>query len=164
MPIIRIICLCAVILGILSAKDDSPNPYTLPKDGAYYLEHNTEILNNFLEQVKKQSEERNYPFFRSRPLVEHTVYRTLSPKEKESLQGGIVLTRFFLSSFIRYSHLGGVGVGGKFTKNAENEMYFSFDGRYLSDLKALGLGREIFAYCVLPRFDKCIMLGIGEEW
>lgn len=160
----RIIWAWGIVLSILGAKDDPPNPYTFPKDGAYYLEQNTELLNHFLERVKEQSQERNYPFFRSRPLVEHSVYRTLSAKEKEALQGGIVLTRFFLSSFIRYSHLGGVGVGGKFTKNAEDEMYFSFDGRYLSDLKALGLGREIFAYCVLPRFDKCIMLGIGEEW
>ena len=167
------ICLRCIGIGLLSGSfwgiwgaeiADIPYPYSFPKDGAYHLDQNSEILNNFYEQVKKQSEEKNYPFFRSRVLIEHSIYRTLPPQEKTSLQGGIVLTRFFISSFIKYSHLGGVGIGGRFTKNAEEEMYFSFDGRYLSDLEALGIGREIFAYCVLPRFDKCIMLGIGEEW
>ena len=33
-------------------------------------------------------------------------------------------------------------------------VYFLFDGVYLSDLERVGFGARLFAYCVLPLFDK----------
>lgn len=150
-----------------AAKNEEPNPFRFPKDGAYYLERNTQILESYLEQVKKQSLEHNFPLYSTkpaRPIVEYSAYRTFSQKEKESLRGGLVLVGAFISEFIKYSHLGGVGMGARLTPNDEHIFYLSFDGRYLTDIDMFGIGRKIYAYCVLPRFDKCIMLGIGEEW
>ena len=99
-----------------------------------------------------------------RPIVEYSAYRTLSQQDRESLRGGLVLVGAFISEFIKYSHFGGVGIGAKLKPNDEESFYLNFDGRYLSDIDFFGIGRKIYAYCVLPRFDKCIMLGIGEEW
>lgn len=70
----------------------------------------------------------------------------------------------YIDKFIRYSNFGGVGIGAKLSPNDTSTFYLNFDGRYLSDLELFDIGAEIFAYCVLPRLDKCIMLGIGEEW
>ncbi len=96
-------------------------------------------------------------------MIEYSVYRSFTDSQKLKWRGGLVLIGAYIAEFIKYSHLGGVGVGARLTPNDES-FYLSFDGRYLSDLESFGLGQEIFAYCVLPRFDKCIMLGIGEEW
>lgn len=144
---------------------DPSNLFVLPRDGAYYLQQYAPMLRSFVLQVKKQSLEKNYAFYSShRPIIESSVYSDLSANEKEALRGGIVLVGAYIAEFIKYSHLGGVGIGAKLKPNDEKTFYMSFDGRYLSDLEAFGIGKEIFAYCVLPRFDKCIMLGIGEEW
>lgn len=143
---------------------DPPNPFVLPKDGAYYLEQYAPMLRSYVLQVRKQSLEKNYAFYSSRPIVEYSAYRDLSADDREALRGGIVLVGAHIAEFIKYSHLGGVGIGAKLKPSDEKTFYMSFDGRYLSDLEAFGIGKEIFAYCVLPRFDKCIMLGIGEEW
>lgn len=145
--------------------NEPPNPYILEKDGKYHLQNNKELLDSFVEQVKIQSIEKNYPTYRGRAVIEHSVYKNLDSTQKQKLIGSLVLSRFYIAKFIKYSHLGGVGIAGSFVKDdEENIMYFSFDGRYLSDLQAFGLGSQIYAYCVLPRFDKCIMLGIGEQW
>lgn len=143
---------------------DPPNPFVLPRDGTYYLEQYAPMLRSYVLQIKKQSLEKNYAFYSSRPIVEYSAYGYLSDDEKETLRGGIVLVGAYIAEFIKYSHLGGVGIGAKLKAGDEESFYISFDGRYLSDLEAFGIGKEIFAYCVLPRFDKCIMLGIGEEW
>ncbi|MCX2716619.1 hypothetical protein OQH61_02590 [Helicobacter sp. MIT 21-1697] len=155
------------LAGGNAAINQEPNPFSFPKDGSYYLERNTDLLEAYLEQVKKQTLEQNYPLYSSkpaRPIVEYSAYRTLSQKDKTSLRGALVLVGAFISEFIRYSNFGGVGIGAKLKPNDEHTFYLNFDGRYLTDMGAFGIGRKIFAYCVLPRFDKCIMLGIGEEW
>lgn len=147
-----------------AAVNEPPNPFTLPKDGSYYLERYAPILRDYVKVVREQSLAKNYPFYASRPIIEYSVYRGLTQKEKDSMRGWIVLVNAYIAEFIKYSHLGGVGVGAKQNINDEIPFYLSFDGRYLSDIESFGIGKEIFAYCVLPRFDKCIMLGIGEEW
>lgn len=155
------------IAGGNAVINQEPNPFRFPKNGEYYLERNTEVLESYLEQVKKQTLEKDYPLYSSRParpIVEYSAYRTLSQQDRESLRGGIVLVGAFINEFIKYSHLGGVGIGARLTPNDEHIFYLNFDGRYLTDMEFFGIGRKIYAYCVLPRFDKCIMLGIGEEW
>lgn len=147
-----------------AAVNQPPNPFSFPKDGSYYLERYAPILRDYVRVVREQSLEGNYPFYSTRPIIEYSVYRTLKRADKDSMLGWIVLVQAYIAEFIRYSHLGGVGLGAKLSINDENTFYLSFDSRYLTDLKTFGIGKEIFAYCVLPRFDKCIMLGIGEEW
>ena len=144
--------------------NEPPNPFRFPKDGSYYLEQYAPILRDYVEVVRKQSLEKNYPFYSSRPIIEYSVYRGLKQADKESMRGWIVLIRAYIAEFIKYSHLGGVGIGARLTPNDEHIFYLNFDGRYLTDMEFFGIGRKIYAYCVLPRFDKCIMLGIGEEW
>lgn len=98
--------------------NQEPNPFRFPKNGEYYLERNTEVLESYLEQVKKQALEKDYPLYSSRParpIVEYSAYRTLSQQDRESLRGGIVLVGAFISEFIKYSHLGGVGIGARLT-------------------------------------------------
>ncbi|WP_147288724.1 hypothetical protein [Helicobacter marmotae] len=147
-----------------AAFNEPPNPFRFPKDESYYLERNAPMLRDYVRVVREQSAQKNYPLYSSRPIIEYSIYHNLSKSEKDSMRGFLVLVQAYVAEFIKYSHLGGVGIGAKSTPNDEHIFYLSFDGRYLSDIESLGIGKEIFAYCVLPRFDKCIMLGIGEEW
>lgn len=147
-----------------AAINEPPNPFAFDKDGAYYLKRNTPLLESYIAQVRKQTLEGSYPTYGGRWLVEYSAYRGLAESKRASLRGGVVLVGAYLAEFIKYSHLGGVGVGAKLKRDDVESFYLSFDSRYLTDLESLGLGRKIYAYCVLPRFDKCIMLGIGEEW
>ena len=162
-------CVCLYVFHLNAyalgnaAVNEPSNPFSLPKDGSYYLKQYAPMLRSYVEQVKKQSLEQDYPYYDRRPVIEYSVYRTYTDSQKLKWRGGLVLIGAYMAEFIKYSHLGGVGVGARLTPNSES-FYLSFDGRYLSDLESFGLGQEIFAYCVLPRFDKCILLGIGEEW
>lgn len=138
------------------------------KNAQDYLDENIHILQSYYAQVKKQSFQKQYPIFRHRYIIEHSAYLRLSQPDREKLKGQLVFTNFILKKFIKYSNLGGIGVGGIFPANSGDKkarvFYLSFDGRYLSDLEFLGLGSELYAYCVLPNFNHCILLGIGEDW
>lgn len=84
------------------------------------------------------------------------------------ISGGLVLTNFILKKIIEYSNLGGISILGILSSDKKNNepriFYLKFDGRYLSDLEFLGIGSDLFAYCVLPNFNQCILLGIGEKF
>lgn len=140
----------------------------MAKNAQDYLNENIYILQSYYAQVKKQSFQKQYPIFRGRYIIEHSAYLRLDEKDKEKLIGQLVFTNFILKKFIKYSNLGGIGVGAIFPLDDGNKkarvFYLSFDGRYLSDLEFLGLGSELYAYCVLPNFNHCILLGIGEDW
>ncbi len=135
-------------------------PFKQEKDALYFLSHHKEKLALFYNALEKNSEKKQYARFRGRILITHNAYNVLDSREKKALQGALVMSKFTIASFMKYSEFGGIGVGGKI--DAESERFFSFDSRYLSDLQALGTESEIYALCVLPRFDKCILLGIGE--
>ncbi|PAF52687.1 hypothetical protein [Helicobacter sp. 13S00477-4] len=142
--------------------------YANPKNGLDYLKEQVPILKSYYNQVKSQSLDKNYPIFRNRKIIEHSVYLHLKNKDKQNFKGQIVLTHFFLKNFIKYSNFGGVGVGGILVSESDDKKaklhYYKFDGRYLSDLELLGIGLDIYAYCILPDFNQCILLGIGEDW
>lgn len=152
-----------LLAGGNAAVNQAPNPFSLPKDGSYYLQAYAPMLRSYVAQVREQSLQKNFPFYSSRPIIEYSVYRELKQRT-EITHGWIVLVQAYIAEFIKYSHFGGVGIGAKLKASDEQVFYLSFDGRYLSDIESFGIGKEIFAYCVLPRFDKCILLGIGEEW
>lgn len=138
------------------------------KNASDYLKEEHQILDSYYQQVKIQSQRGQYPVFRGRKIIEHSVYATLENMQKKYFKGELVLSHFILKEFIKYSHLGGVGIGGILASEVENKkakiFYLKFDGRYLSDLEFLGIGSELYAYCVLPDFNHCILLGIGEDW
>ena len=58
-------CLCVFHLNAYAlgnaAVNEPSNPFSLPKDGSYYLKQYTPMLRSYVEQVKKQSLEQDYP-------------------------------------------------------------------------------------------------------
>lgn len=143
---------------------NSRSPYTNPKDGAYFLDKYIPSLEKFYETLNLNSAKGQYARFRGRILIDHKTYDSLSQSQKSKFQGALVMSRVYVSAFLKYSEFGGVGIGGKFQLSDEKDRYFSVDGRYFTDLQDLGVDHLIYLLCVLPRFDKCIVLGIGEEW
>lgn len=143
---------------------NSSAPYSQPKDGTYFLQRFTPSLQAFYEKLEENSANGQYARFRGRILIGHRAYNALPRDKKAKLQGAIVFTRVYISAFLKYSEFGGVGIGGRFGRADEEVRYFSVDGRYFSDLQELGVDRLVYLLCVLPRFDKCLVLGIGEEW
>ena len=57
------------LAGGNAVKNEEPNPFRFPKNGEYYLERNTEVLESYLEQVKKQTLEKNYPLYSTKPVI-----------------------------------------------------------------------------------------------
>lgn len=143
---------------------NSSAPYSQPKDGAYFLQRFTPSLQTFYETLETNSINGQYARFRRRILIGHKAYDAIDSAQKAKLQGALVLSRVYISAFLKYSELGGVGLGGRFERGDERVRYFSVDSRYFSDLQELGADTLIYLLCVLPRFDKCLVLGIGEEW
>lgn len=143
---------------------NSSSPYANPKDGAYFWQRYAPSLERLYQTLASNSAQGKYARFRGRILIEHKAYNALPQAQRQQLQGALVLSRVYISAFLKYSELGGVGIGGKFGLDEEQSRYFSVDGRYFSDLQELGVDHLIYLLCVLPRFDKCLLLGIGEEW
>ncbi|PAF42247.1 hypothetical protein [Helicobacter sp. 11S03491-1] len=133
-----------------------------------YLKEQSKILQSYYNQVKKQSIKKQYPIFRGRKIIEHSVYLSLDKEQKKHWIGQIVFSQFILQDFIKYSNFGGIGVAGiladEYGSKKPRIFYLKLDGRYLSDLESLGIHSELYTYCILPNFNQCILLGIGEEW
>ncbi|MBX7490121.1 hypothetical protein K4G58_01330 [Helicobacter sp. Faydin-H64] len=112
-------------------------------------------FDTFYEQIHKQTLERNFVRFRNRLLVSADAYHLLPLKEKEILNQyySLVLVFDVLERFIYFNEQSGVGVA---TQRGSN---LQFDIRYYETLKDIGIGGKINAMCVLPYFDKCILLG-----
>lgn len=143
--------------------------YTLEiKSAEYFLEKHRKVLESYYNEVKIQSLKKEYLYFRHRKIIEHSAYLLLKDKETMEINGGIVLTNFILKKITGYSNLGGISILGILSSDKKNKesriFYLKFDGRYLSDLEFLGIGSDLFAYCVLPNFNQCILLGIGENF
>lgn len=138
------------------------------KNAKYFLEKNRNILESYYNQVKMQSFEKKYPYFRHRKIIEYSAYLLLENDEKKKISGQLVFINFILKDFIKYSNFGGISISGILSSEKQNKkphiFYLKFDGRYLSDLEFLGIEANLFTYCVLPNFNQCILLGIGEKF
>ena len=133
-----------------------------------HLERNDSALWAYYQQVQKQSLLRDYPRFRGQILIDQKTYQNLSKEEKRSFANQVMLVALYLEGEISYSEFGGVSAHGILAEEREDRRarryYYLFDGRYYSDLLAVQKERRIYAYCKLPRFENCILLGVGEEW
>lgn len=144
----------------------------LKKDINYYLDKNDALLWRYYNQVIKQSKSQNYPIYAKRYIIDAKSYSELSSNAKQALRGQIVFASIILDTTsnktLNYSELGGISIKGILAQDADNKAakkyFFKFDPRYYSDLEALDKKRRIYAYCILPSFSSCIMLGIHEEW
>lgn len=112
-------------------------------------------FNTFYAQVHKQTLERNFVRFRDRLLVDVDAYHLLSPQEKEILNQyySLVLVFDAIDRFIYFNEQSGVGV------STQRGSHLQFDIRYYETLRDIGIGGKIHGMCVLPYFDKCILLG-----
>lgn len=146
---------------------NSKSPYQRENNALYYLNKDSKKLTAFYDTLAKNSQNQQYAHFRSRTLIEHNAYNTLNDAQKKSLHNALVLSRFYPNGFMQYSELGGISISGKLNIDDDTKpTYFHFDSRYFSDLELLREQENmtIYAMCVLPRFDNCILFGIGEEW
>lgn len=138
------------------------------KNAKYFLEKNRNILESYYNQVKTQSLEKKYPYFRHRKIIEYSAYLLLEDSDRKNVNSQLVFINFILKDFIKYGNFGGIGISGILSSDKEDKksriFYLKFDGRYLSDLEFLGIGANLFAYCVLPNFNQCVLLGIGEKF
>ena len=145
------------VLRVLCAEDISA-----------HLERNDSALWAYYQQVQKQSILRDYPRFRGQILIDQKTYQNLSKEEKKSFANQVVLVALYLEGEISYSEFGGVSAQGILAEEREDRRarrhYYLFDGRYYRDLLAVQKERRVYAYCKLPRFENCILLGVGEEW
>lgn len=110
-------------------------------------------FDTFYRQVQLQAEQKNYVKFRGRNLITKDVYDTLNSKDRENLHGSLVLVFSKIYSFIYFNEFSGVGI------STEIGSYLQFDIKYYETLLDVGIGGDIKAMCVLPMFDKCILLG-----
>lgn len=110
-------------------------------------------LDSFYQQVHKQSLQKNYIHFRHRKLLSLEAYHLLTPQEKLSLKYSLILVSSQIESFIYLNTLSGVGI------STQKGSHLQFDIKYYETLKDIGIGGKFHAMCVLPYFDKCILLG-----
>lgn len=111
-------------------------------------------LEDFYLQVHQQSLQKDYVTFRGRSLLSHEAYiEILKESEKERLQGSLVMIRGRIERFIYFNETGGVAL------SSDQNANLRFDIRYYETLKDIGIGGGFFAICVLPRYDKCLLLG-----
>ncbi len=139
--------------------------FVLSKDINFYLDRNDAVLWEFYTQVKRQFP--NHPTFGNRILIAQKNYENLSKEEQRAFEHQVVFVALLLQSKPVYNDFGGVSVRGILAEDqgdrrAKNYWY-QFDGRYYTDL-AMIKEKRIYAYCKLPRFNHCILLGIHEEW
>ncbi|WP_257534920.1 hypothetical protein [Helicobacter winghamensis] len=120
-----------------------------------FFQANAMDFETFYQQVHKQTLERNFVRFRNRVLVSVDAYHLLPLKEKEVLNQFYPLVLVFdrIDRFIYFNEQSGVGV------STQRGSHLQFDIAYYETLKDIGMGEKIRAMCVLPYFDKCILLG-----
>ena len=110
----------------------------------------------------------NYPIYRGRKIITQQEYENLLADQKKDLFGQIVLVSLFLRDQILYSNLGGITIQGVLAEEVQDRRaktyFYKFDGRYYEDFKALDKTHRVYAYCILPSFSQCLLLGIHEEW
>lgn len=104
-------------------------------------------------QAHEQALERDYITFRARPLLSHEAYQSLKENRESPPAGALVIVRGNLERFIYLSEWGGVAV------SSDTGAHLRFDIRYFETLQDIGIGGRFFALCVLPRYDKCLLLG-----
>lgn len=107
----------------------------------------------FYQQVHLQSLQKNPVKFRGRNLYSRESYHRLKPDEIRAADGSLVLVFAKIAWFMYFNEISGVGIA------TDKGSYLQFDIKYYETLQDIGIEGKIYAMCVLPRFDKCILLG-----
>lgn len=110
-------------------------------------------LDTFYKQVHTQAIQKNYIKFRGRILTTKEAYDLADTKERDYLKESLILIFSKIYNFIYFNEISGIDL------NTEIESKLQFDIKYYETLLDIGIGGDIKAMCVLPSFDKCILLG-----
>ena len=128
------------------------------QDFLRYYEHNLKAAH---QAILQGSVSREFVRFRGYSLIDYTMYKQMSKQEVKAIKKPLIFFSGVLSGKPLYSELGGVSIDAY----ADNEMraHLNFQGRYFSDLIAIGQER-FYALCALSAINRCLLLGIGERW
>lgn len=128
------------------------------QDFLRYYEHNLKAAH---QAILQGSVSREFVRFRGYNLIDYTMYKQMSKQEVKAIKKPLIFFSGVLSGKPLYSELGGVSIDAY----ADNEMraHLNFQGRYFSDLIAIGQER-FYALCALSAINRCLLLGIGERW
>ena len=118
------------------------------------FENATMTWDELWERVEQKALDEDYVLFRGRKMTTHRAYHRVRKKTRETLakEHALVLIKGKIENYIRFSELGGVSI------DTNQNAFVTFDIRYLETLRHIGIGSDFYAMCVLPRYDKCLLL------
>lgn len=118
------------------------------------FEKATMTWDEFLQRVEEKALNEDFVLFRGRKLTTHRAYHRVSKAQRKALadEHALVLIKGKIENYIRFSELGGVSIA------TNQNAFVTFDMRYLETLRHIGIGSDFYAMCVLPRYDKCLLL------
>lgn len=177
-----------------TSKNKSGKRETPHNESSEALPDANEFLRFFQANLEKRHKEilqatlqNSFLRFRGYSLIDYSVYKKLSWRERSKIKKPLVFFRGFVDSEPIYSELGGVSVYARLASDEAMRVHLNFQNRYFSDLQtirgngtnpniqntrntrqntntqAIQKGR-FYALCALPKINRCLLLGIGEKW
>lgn len=118
------------------------------------FENATMTWDEFMERVEEKALNEDFVRFRGRKLTTHNAYHRMNTKKRRLLadEHALVLIKGKIYDYIRFSEYGGVSI------NTNQNAFVTFDIRYLETIRHIGIGGDFYAMCVLPRYNKCLLL------
>lgn len=147
-----------IIALLLCSVVSASEPALSAQDFLRYYEHNLKAAH---QAILQGSVSREFVRFRGYSLIDYTIYKQMSKQEVKAIKKPLIFFSGVLSGKPLYSELGGVSIDAY----ADNEMraHLNFQGRYFSDLIAIGQER-FYALCALSAINRCLLLGVDERW
>lgn len=162
-------------------KNESSEALPNANDFVKFFEAN---LQKRHKEILEHTLQNGFLRFRGYSLVDYSVYKGLSWKEKRAIKKPLIFFRGFLDSAPVYSEFGGISIYARLANDESVRVFLNFQNRYFSDLQTImGNGREssqnqagnnnartnankgrFYALCALPKLNRCLLLGIGEKW
>lgn len=118
------------------------------------FENATMSWDDFFDRVGEKALNNDFVLFRGRKMITHHAFHQMQPQQQKNLskEGALVLINGKIERYIRFSEMGGVSIA------TNQNAFVTFDIRYLETLRHVGIGSDFYAMCVLPRYNKCLLL------
>ena len=162
-------------------KNESSEALPSANDFLRFFEANLEKRH---KEILEHTLQNGFLRFRGYSLIDYSVYKGLSWREKRAIKKPLIFFRGFLDSAPVYSQFGGISIYARLASDERVRVHLNFQNRYFSDLQTImGNGREsstnanntnnarasaskgrFYALCALPKLNRCLLLGIGEKW
>lgn len=147
-----------IIALLLCSAVSASEPALSAQDFLRYYEHNLKVAH---QAILQGSVSREFVRFRGYSLIDYTIYKQMDKQEIKNIKKPLVFFSGVLIGSPLYSEFGGVSIDA-YADN-ETRAHLNFQGRYFSDLIAIGQDR-FYALCALSAINRCLLLGIGERW